>query len=182
MTLTRRLVATLALAALCPATQAIAQPSGPSDAVEKVKQVIVYGDDPCPAGDGDEILVCARLPDNDRFRIPKELRTDPNDPKTQSWALRARSLEYVGRDGTESCSATGAGGFTGCFEKIARVAREERKTLMGDATWKNAVAAAREERMSGLDAESDEVEERVLADEAAAEAKAATVPDTPAVP
>ncbi|MBN8832637.1 MAG: hypothetical protein J0G94_18920, partial [Sphingomonadales bacterium] len=85
---------------------------GPTD-TEKVKQVFVYGEDPCPKSEGDEIVVCARMPDNERFRIPKELRTDPNDPKVQSWANRARSIEYVGAEGINSCSPTGGGGFTG---------------------------------------------------------------------
>lgn len=149
---------------------------------ERVKQVIVYGEDPCPTSEGDEILVCARLPDNDRFRIPQELRTDPNDPKTQSWALRAQSIEYVGREGTQSCSPTGAGGFTGCFQQIAQQARAERRALMGDATWADAVAAAREKRLSGIDAESEEIEARVKAEEAATPAPAAAAPGNSRVP
>ena len=90
----------LALGAIALSTPVLAQPGregpspvgseGPLD-TEKVKQVIVYGDDPCPPNTGDEIMVCARLPDRDRYRIPEELRTDPNSASVQSWANRARS-------------------------------------------------------------------------------------------
>lgn len=167
------LTATAMLAAI---PSAIAQPTGqsaPADA-EMVKQVIVYGDDPCPASTGNEIQVCARLPEGDRYRIPKELRTDPNDPRVQSWANRAKSIEYVGRSGTESCSPVGAGGFTGCFEQIARAAKEERKMLMGDASWADLVAKERAKRLSTLDADSEAIEARVKAEEAAKARAAAT--------
>jgi hypothetical protein len=147
---------------------AFAQPvdQSPSD-TEKVKQVIVYGDDPCPTSDTGEILVCARLPDGDRYRIPKELRTDLNDPRVQSWVNRAQSIEYVGRSGTESCSPVGAGGFTGCFEQMARAAKEERKAMLGSASWADLVANERAKRLSAIDAESEAIERRVIAEEAA---------------
>lgn len=144
-------------------------PSGPED-TEKVKQVFVYGDDPCPQGAADEIVVCARLPDNDRYRIPKDLRGDPNSPAVQSWANRARTLETVGASGINSCSTAGAGGFTGCFAQLARKAKEERETMLGSATWADAVAAERDKRLGNLDAESEAVEARVKQDEANAAA------------
>lgn len=155
-----------------------AQPGAPTSGIgptdtEKVKQVFVYGDDPCPKGDADEIVVCARMPDNDRYRIPKELRTDPNDPRVQSWANRARSLETIGAEGINSCSPTGAGGFTGCFQQLAKAAREERKTTLGSASWSDAVQKAREERLKNLDAESEAIEKDAKADEAEAARKAA---------
>jgi hypothetical protein len=151
--------------ALAQGPAAPASGVGPTD-TEKVKQVFVYGDDPCPPSQGDEIVVCARMPDNERFRIPKELRTDPNDPKVQSWANRARSIEYVGAEGINSCSPTGGGGFTGCFQQIANAAREERKTMLGSATWADAVEKARNERLGNLDAESEEIEKQAQQEEA----------------
>jgi len=168
----RALIVTLALGAVFAATPAFAQAGiapasgvGPTD-TEKVKQVFVYGDDPCPKTTGEEIMICARLPDNERFRIPKDLRTDPNDPKVQSWANRARSIEYAGADGINSCSPTGGGGFTGCFQKLAAAAREERRTMMGSATWADAIEKARNERLGNLDEESKDVEERAKIEEA----------------
>jgi hypothetical protein len=159
----------LALAAPAFAQTQPEQPigvAGPED-VEKVKQVFVYGEDPCPPSEGDEIVVCARMPDGDRYRIPKELRTDPNSPAVQSWANRARAIEYVGASGAESCSPTGAMGFTGCFTQIARAAREEREKMLGAGTWADAVAKAREERLGNLDAESAQIEAEVKAQEEA---------------
>jgi hypothetical protein len=159
----------LALAALLPIPALAQAPAANQPPSDTVKQVIVYGDDPCPASVGEEIVVCARLPDGDRYRIPRELRSDPNDPKLESWAARAQSIEYVGRSGTDSCSPAGAGGFTGCFAQIARAAKAERKT-MGDASWKDLVAEERARRLGTIDADSKAIEAQVKAEEARAQA------------
>jgi hypothetical protein len=94
---------------------------------ERVNQVIVYGNDPCPRGSGGEIVVCARRPDNERYRIPENLREGERVKDGESWAARARSLEYVGASGIQSCSTTGPGGFTGCWAEMMRQAREDRR-------------------------------------------------------
>lgn len=163
------LIALLSLSAALPGV-ASAQGQGAEAGPDKIRQVIVYGEDPCPSSsEGGEITVCARLPDKERYRIPKELRDDPNSPQLQSWMNRAESIEYVGRAGTDSCSPVGAGGATGCFQKLARNARAERKALLGDASWADLVAAEREKRLSTIDAESADIEKRVQAEEAAAQ-------------
>lgn len=166
------LIAALALAATLPGLAFVGAQAQEDPGAERVKQVIVYGDEPCPTSTGEEIMVCARMPDKDRYRIPTALRTDPNDPKVQSWLNRAESIEYVGKSGTDSCSPVGGGGFTGCFQQIARNAKAERKTMMGDASWADLVAAEREKRLSVIDADSREIEARVKAEEAAAKAQA----------
>lgn len=163
----------LSLAVALPGGATTLQAQVPEAGAEKVKQVIVYGSDPCPTSSADEIAVCARMPDKDRYRIPPELRTDPNDPKVQSWLNRAEAIEYVGKSGTDSCSPVGGGGFTGCFQQIARNAKAERKALMGSASWADLVAAEREKRLSGIDADSEKIEARVKAEEAAAAAQGA---------
>lgn len=113
------------LAATLPYLPVAAQPAaGPE---EKVSRLIVYGNDPCPRGSGDEIVVCARRPDAERYRIPENLREPEPGPEGDSWAVQARSLEYVGRTGIQSCSTVGPGGFTGCWEQMMRIAREERR-------------------------------------------------------
>jgi hypothetical protein len=111
-----------------------------------VNQLIIYGDDPCPPSSGDEIIVCARLPEDDRYRIPENLRGNPNDPASQSWTNRALELSYVGRTGAESCSTVGPGGFTGCFNQMVRQARTERANSE-DINWNAMIEEAREERM-----------------------------------
>jgi len=97
-----------------------------TDNRERLNRVIVYGNDPCPRGSGDEIVVCARRPDNDRYRIPEELRRE-GQPESESWAARAESLETIGDTGIQSCSTVGPGGFTGCWAEMMRQARQAKR-------------------------------------------------------
>ena len=169
----RSMIAMLALVGT--AVPALAQqPTAPtaatSDGTEKVNIVIVYGDDSCPPSQGGDIVVCARKEEKERYRIPEPLRGDPNKPSNQAWGERVRSMEYVGRSGTESCSPSGACGATGCFAQLARLAKAERQQA-DNASWKDLVAAERAKRLSTIDADSEAIEARVKAEEAA-EAKA----------
>ena len=152
--------------ALLWAAPASAQDTPAPAPTERIKQVIVYGDDPCPKGEGDEIVVCARQSEGERYRIPEQLRREePGSTRNEAWTSRVRSIEYVGRSGTESCSPVGGGGFTGCFAQIVKQAKAERG-IGGDASWSDLVAAERAKRLSGIDAESEDVETRVKAEEA----------------
>jgi hypothetical protein len=101
---------------------------------DRIAKVIVYGSDPCPSSaDGQEVVICARRPERERYRIPKELRDRRNGGENPSWAERAESLEYVGRSGAQSCSTVGPGGFTGCYNQMARAWRKDRsKTSTGE--------------------------------------------------
>ena len=148
-----------------------AQPGNPDDV--RVNQLIIYGDDTCPQStDLNEVIVCARLPENDRFRIPPTLRNDPNAPVNQSWANRAIELQYVGRSGTDSCSPTGAGGFTGCFVQLANQGRAERRNS-DEVNWARMIEEARQARLSRIDAAAEEEEQEALR----REAEAASRPD-----
>ena len=94
---------------------------------EHLAHLVIYGADPCPRGQGDDIVVCARHPETERYRIPKQLRDQPGTgPQSTSWAKQAQSLEYAGRTGIQSCSPVGPGGFTGCWAQMVRAARQER--------------------------------------------------------
>ncbi|MGD9811512.1 MAG: hypothetical protein AB7U35_09295 [Sphingobium sp.] len=165
------LIATALIAGTAPA---VAQETQAGPPAEKIRQVIVYGNDPCPKSEGDEILVCARQDEKERYRIPENLRGEqpPGSTANEAWTNRVKSIEYVGRSGTESCSPVGAGGFTGCFNQIAAAAKAERKQ-MGDASWADLVAAERAKRLSTIDEDSEEIEARVKAEEKA-KAEAAT--------
>lgn len=102
---------------------------------ERVRRLIVYGRDPCPrAASGEEIVVCARRPETERYRIPRELRDDvaDPDPESVSWAARAEALEYIGRTGIQSCSTVGPGGASGCWNELVRAWRRERATGDGE--------------------------------------------------
>lgn len=102
----------------------------PAEAQRTERIVTVFGTDPCPEGSGDEIVVCYRLDEDERYRIPKEFRENaPIAPENRSWASRVESMEYVGRTGLMSCSPNGPGGWTGCYQKMLRDAREERRQL-----------------------------------------------------
>jgi hypothetical protein len=139
-----------------PAPEAAA--AAPTGAEPRVNQLIIYGEDPCPPGNNDEIIVCARLPEGDRFRIPPNLRDNPNDPANNSWANRALELSYAGRTGTDSCSTVGGGGFTGCFNQLVRQARAERAGR-DEVNWNQLIEAARRERMRRIDnAEVEDLE------------------------
>jgi hypothetical protein len=118
----------------------------------KVNALIVYGNDPCPRGNGQDIVVCARKPESERYRIPPNLRVDPNDPASQAWASRAESLEYVGRTGTGSCSTVGPGGFTGCLNQLITQAHAERG--QSDVNMGRLIEQAREDRNARIEAES----------------------------
>ena len=149
-----------ALLAAAPATaQAAPEP--------KISTMIIYGDDTCPPSTDDTIVVCARKPEGDRFRIPEILRGDPNDPKNQAWAERATALEYAGRTGIGSCSTVGPGGASGCFNQLVRSYRAER-TRGDDVNWNALVEQARRERLDKIDAQAEAEEADAQADEAAA--------------
>ena len=116
-----------ALAAASALVQAPAIGQTGDAAQERVSRVIVYGNDPCPRGADDEIVVCGRRPESERYRIPESLREPSEHPENESWAARAESLEYVGRTGIQSCSTVGPGGVSGCWEQMVRAWREDRR-------------------------------------------------------
>jgi hypothetical protein len=158
----------LALTAALPASAQDASEAQPGD--EKINQLIIYGDDPCPQSNGDEIVVCARLSEADRYRIPKKLRDVENKPVKEAWTNRVLAYEHIAATGTMSCSAVGAGGFTGCGLKNIDAAYAEKNQDIGLA-FGRLIAEERNKRLAGIDAESELVEGRVLDEERAAAAK-----------
>lgn len=152
-----RLSAALAIAGLALAAPLAAQDSGG----DKVRMVIVYGDDAAPVAQGDEIVVVARMPEEDRFRIPEGLRYSDN-PANQAWINRVERLEFVGNFGTLSCSAVGVGGATGCTQEMIRNAYADRNASPA-VRFGELIAAARAERLSKIDQLSAEEQARVEA-------------------
>jgi hypothetical protein len=92
----------------------------PTDPPERISTLVVFGSDPCPRSSGDEIVVCARQPESERYRIPKKLREKPwNDAANGSWVGTAKVLEMVSREGLpNSCNPIGSNGQSGCFAKF----------------------------------------------------------------
>ena len=104
---------------------AVSAPATAQNASGNISEIIVYGTDPCPRSTDDEVVVCARKPESERYRIPENLRTGGARQTRESWAARARSFETVGRTGINSCSAVGPGGHTGCLQEIIDRAKAE---------------------------------------------------------
>lgn len=118
----RLLSPALAIAALATALPLAA----PVEAQRTERVLTIFGTDPCPTSNGEEIVVCRRMPEAERYRIPEQLRRS-TDRGNENWGDRAASLEYVGRSGVNSCSTSGSGGASGCFRELARKACEEDK-------------------------------------------------------
>ncbi|MFK7842034.1 MAG: hypothetical protein AB8B54_07205 [Sphingorhabdus sp.] len=138
---------------------------------DRVNQLVIYGDDPCPQSSEEEIVVCARKDEDERYRIPETLRGGSlGDAKNQAWSERVRSYEYVGAAGTNSCSPTGPGGFTGCTQALLRQAYAE-KGVDDTVNWGQLIEEERQKRLARIDADSDAVEERLLEIEAQREAR-----------
>ena len=159
----------LPLFALILAGSAAAMPAAAQQTVvegEKVNQVVVYGDDQCPKGAADEILVCAKLPEAERYRVPEMLRGNPLDVRNEAWANKVVAVERIGRFGTDSCSPTGLGGFTGCTQALVAGAKAERQAA-NKTDWQAMIADERAKRIAGIDAAADEVEAAVVAEERA---------------
>ena len=103
---------------------------GPAAQAQNAAQngvLVIYGSDKCPTNDnGEEIVICQRLDEAERFRIPQTLRQQLGRPQAnQSWAVRSQDALEAGRTGTGSCSTVGPGGQTGCFVREATRARAE---------------------------------------------------------
>ena len=96
----------------------------------RVNEIIVFGNDACPRATDDEVVICARKPESERFRIPERLRQGGSLQSRQAWAVRAQSFETVGRTGIMSCSPVGPGGYTGCVDQLIKQSFAERKEQM----------------------------------------------------
>src|SRR6185369_12218595 len=83
-------------------------------------RIEVYGQDPCPQPTGDEIVVCARRPEEERYRIPAPLRRSTQRAE-QGWGARTETLDEVSREVLpNSCSVVGSYGQSGCQQAFIR--------------------------------------------------------------
>jgi hypothetical protein len=99
-----------------------------------VAEIIVYGNDPCPRSTDDQVVVCARRPEAERYRIPPKMRQSGTPQEMESWAVRSKNLETVGATGINSCSPVGPAGYTGCLMKVIQEAKGERKQTADEET------------------------------------------------
>lgn len=91
-----------------------AAPASAQNAPLRTKEIIVFGNDPCPRSTDDEVVVCARRPESERYRLPEALRPAGPPQLSQSWAVRGKALERAGQTGPGTCSNVGPGGTLGC--------------------------------------------------------------------
>jgi len=62
------------IAAAAPGLAMLATPVAAQDQPgDRVNQLVIFGDDPCPQSSEDEIVVCARKDESERYRIPETL-------------------------------------------------------------------------------------------------------------
>lgn len=104
------------------------------NSMPRQRLVTVFGTEACPKPSSpDEVVVCARLPESEIYRIPERLRQAQNK---QSVFQSNRAL-LLGDGGggaggsIGSCSAIGPGGFTGCDRKQIDAWAQDRTNRMG---------------------------------------------------
>ncbi len=117
-------LAPLLFLAFAPPLQASEQEPLP----ERTISIVVYGEDACPKpADEEEIVVCARRPEDERYRIPKPLR-DREPSGDVSWTARHEELEDASRHSRPgSCSVVGSHGQTGCVRQLINQWYRERR-------------------------------------------------------
>lgn len=119
----------LLLAAIAAPASAQDMPKVSATPPERISQLTVYGNDPCPRSTGEEVIVCARIPESERYRVPKRLRDKKkaDAPVAMAWGAQSLQLENISRQGLPgSCNTSGSNGQTGCFQQFLAQARAER--------------------------------------------------------
>ncbi|HEY7006495.1 MAG TPA: hypothetical protein VH392_08430 [Sphingomicrobium sp.] len=104
-----------------------------AQAQPNIAEIIVYGSDPCPRSTDDQVVVCARRPEAERYRIPPNMRQSGTPQEMESWAVKSKNLETVGQTGINSCSPVGPAGYTGCLQRVIQEARGTRKAQADQA-------------------------------------------------
>ena len=151
----KHIVAPLALIGLAAA----ASPAIAQSADEKINMVIAYNENECPVAQPGEVVVCEILVEEERYRIPSNLRYSDN-PANQSLARQVDQIKYVGDFGAMSCDPAGAGGFTGCTQKFIEAAYKDRAEA-DNVRFSLLIEQARAERLSTIDADAAAEQERV---------------------
>jgi hypothetical protein len=117
---------TAAASAIALAAPALVAPVSAAAQNGRISEIIVYGTDACPRSTDDEVVVCARKPESERFRIPERYRQSGPRQTREAWANKALAFETYGRTGVNSCSPVGPEGFTGCTQQLINKAFKER--------------------------------------------------------
>ena len=102
-----------------------------SEMPERISFLVAFGDEKCREPEGDEIVVCATVPENERYRIPLALRKKERVVTDRSWSSAVETLDSFAADlRPNSCSVNGTGGFTGCTQKMLQQWFAERRSKL----------------------------------------------------
>lgn len=96
--------------------------------------VTVFGTEACPKPTSpDEVVVCARLPESEIYRIPERLRQAQNRQSvfTSNRALLLGDSAGGAGGSIGSCSAVGSGGMIGCSRNQVDAWANDRTNRMG---------------------------------------------------
>ena len=115
----------LAAAAILGGMAFATPPATAQSAAQRVAEITVFGSDPCPRSTDSEVVVCRRLDERYRYRLPDSYRPSGTLQQRQSWANKARTIERAGRTGIQSCSPVGPAGYTGCLDQMIRASKAE---------------------------------------------------------
>jgi hypothetical protein len=129
-----KVAVSLTAAAAFAGSVVAAPPATAQSAAQRVAEITVFGTDPCPRSTDSEVVVCRRVDERYRYRLPDSYRPSGDRQQRQAWASKARSIESVGRTGIQSCSPVGPAGYTGCMEQMIKQAREESKETIEQST------------------------------------------------
>lgn len=138
-----RLLATAALLAASTLASAQTRPVQADQAQsgqppERIRNVQLNPGQACPKGTANEVVVCGTINPDEQFRIPQPLRDQaPTSAEKQSWVNRAETIDNVGREAAglpNTCSPVGAGGQTGCVQKLLRDSANARRNARIEGT------------------------------------------------
>lgn len=111
----------LILSLAASAAAGVVPVAAPPALAQQADRIIdIYGNDRCPADKGQEIVVCRRHPETERYRIPQNLRESEAAPQSAGGNVGAVSaVASTGQTGVQinSCNAIGAGVNVGCTKQ-----------------------------------------------------------------
>lgn len=158
-----RILTATGLFTLIGAPAAIAQDQPASSTTEKVNQVIVYDQRDCPEETSDMITSCIVVTGESPYRIPRNLRGDPNNPQNISATRTAEQDMKRVRPGFGSCDATGTG-VSNCSLQAYdqyRAEREQRDSVR----YGRLIEIERQRRLGLIDDEAAEQEKKEIMEE-----------------
>lgn len=128
MSFIRYLAVTSALLVMSPCSAQDDTTPASSEMPERISFLVAFGEEKCREPVGDEIVVCANMPENERYRIPVALRKKERVITDRSWSSAVEALDSFASDlRPNSCSVNGSNGFTGCTQKMLQQWFAERR-------------------------------------------------------